>query len=70
MATVTTSQAPGVIDANASYTLQEFYQRTGIKRAGLRRLRRAGLKVARVGKVAFVRGAAWLEFLERAEHED
>jgi hypothetical protein len=56
---------PGIIEADACYTLAEFHARTGIKRAGLRRLRRDGLAVRRCGKVAFVIGVDFLEFLRR-----
>jgi hypothetical protein len=60
----TKTTAPGVIEASACYTLQEFSQRMRLGDWALRRCRRAGLRVHRVGNVAYVTGRAWLDFLE------
>jgi hypothetical protein len=59
------SKGPGIIEAGACYTLQEFQSRTGIKRAGLRRLRRDGFPVRYCGKLAFIVGADFLDFLRQ-----
>jgi hypothetical protein len=58
---------PGVIDANAAYTLAEFQKITRMSKWAMRTARREGLKVRRPGgKLAFILGRDALEWLEKA----
>lgn len=58
-----TAPSPGVIEANAAYTLPEFCRRARLAKWGMREARRRGLKVVRVGRVSYVLGADFLSFL-------
>lgn len=57
----------GEIVANASYTLDEFSRRTGLKRDAIRAARHNGLIVTRRHNRAYVLGKHWLEYLEGSE---
>lgn len=64
-----TAGVPGIVRRDESYTLAEFKARTGLKDWALRKLRRAGLPVRRLGEngggPAFVLGSDWLDFLRQ-----
>ena len=67
-------QVPGLIHRDECYTLAEFRARTGLKDWAIRRLRRVGLPVRRVGEngggAAFVLGSDWLDFVRsRSEQQ-
>lgn len=62
---VTTEPASGVIDSRAIYPLRLFHQLSGLGKAGVRAARRDGLVVRYVGRVGFVLGADFLDFLSR-----
>jgi len=53
----------GEIVADASYSLAEFSERTGLKRAAMREARRNGLKVRRAHKRGYVLGRDWISYL-------
>jgi hypothetical protein len=55
------------IRADEAYDLKEFLERVGWKRSALTAARADGLKVAEAGRRCYVRGAAWLEYLESRE---
>ena len=52
------------IVAGASYPLKEFQRRTSLGSAAIRRARKDGLKVRRVGRHSFILGEDWLEHLQ------
>ena len=56
-------QGSGVISILEFYTLKEFMSRMGLTETAMRALRRRGLKVARVGKRAFIPGLFAIAFL-------
>jgi hypothetical protein len=56
---------PGIVEADAAYTMSEFSARLNLKRWGLREMRRAGLPVRRFHGRTFVLGSDFLQFLER-----
>ena len=58
-----TRDAPPVRD-NESYTLAQFFRRTGMSRHGLRLAERRGLNTVRVAGRKFVRGSDWFTYLE------
>ncbi|MFV0443670.1 MAG: hypothetical protein ACK5Q5_08880 [Planctomycetaceae bacterium] len=55
---------PGVIERGAVYSLDEFLLRTGLSTAAYKQARRAGLRVRRAHKRAFIIGDDWLSYLE------
>jgi DNA-binding FadR family transcriptional regulator len=67
MATTTTTEAPGVINAAECYTLAELMRRFGLTKSGLRQARRDGLVLRRWGKRTYVTGADVLAFLEKCK---
>jgi hypothetical protein len=56
---------PGVIRADEAYELGEFARRMRLGEFALREVRQKGLRVISVGRRRYVRGADWLEFLDR-----
>ena len=56
----------GVISRDEVYTLDELQQRLRLGAWALRQARRAGLRVLRIGRCAFVRGSDVMEFLDKA----
>lgn len=58
-------KAPGVIRADEVYTLAEFYRRSGIGEYGMRKAKRRGLRVVKVGSRTFVRGRDFVEFVDQ-----
>lgn len=57
------SAAPGVIEPQALYTLAELQARLRVGSCGLRSMRRAGLRVYRVGGRGFVLGRDVIDFI-------
>ncbi|MBB02727.1 hypothetical protein GYB59_06275 [bacterium] len=53
----------GEIIADASYSLQEFKERTGMGRAAMQQARRKGLVVRRAHKRGYVLGRDWINYL-------
>ena len=64
------TESNGAIDAYQIYTLAEFKQRTGQGDAGMREMRRQGLKTVTVGKRKYVCGGDFFEFLKSKEVQD
>lgn len=56
--------APGVIHADASYTLDEFKRRTQLSDSSIRKAKDRGLVVRGSGKYRFILGADWHRYLE------
>ncbi len=56
---------PGAIRADECYPLDVFARVSGLGRHALRRARRDGLVVRRVGLRSYVLGADWMTYLER-----
>lgn len=64
----TSSELAEPIIANAIYTLREFMRRTGLEEASVRKMRKAGLIVRRIGRKSFVLGSDFLDWYNnRAE---
>jgi hypothetical protein len=61
MAIVTNHLGP--ISSEQVYPLEVFAKLTGLGAWGMRKARRAGLKVKTVGRRRYVRGIDWHEFL-------
>jgi hypothetical protein len=59
----------GPISINEVYTLDQFLERVGWRRAAFTTAVRDGLKIARAGGRVFVLGAWFREFLERGAEE-
>jgi hypothetical protein len=53
------------IDDSRAYPLKEFMKQTGLGEAAMRSARRHGLKVCTVGRNRYVRGADFIEYLEK-----
>jgi hypothetical protein len=53
-----------VIRSGESYPIAEFRRRSGLGIAAMRKARRNGLYVRRVGSRAFVLGSDWHKYLE------
>ena len=51
------------IQANSVYALDDFMERDGLTRQGIRAARRAGLRVRYAHGRAFVLGGDWYEYL-------
>ena len=58
--------APGHITADALYTLAEIQERLKLGQHAMRQARRAGLKVRRIGRRAFVLGRDVMAFIDSA----
>jgi len=63
MATATPSG--GEIRADAAYCLPDFMRLTHLGWKSIRRARREGLRVTKIGNRSYVRGADWLAHLEK-----
>jgi hypothetical protein len=57
---------PGHVTADALYTLDEIQQRLKLGQHAMRQARRAGLKVRRIGRRAFVLGRDVMAFVDSA----
>ena len=57
-----TRDAPPIV-VNESYTLAQFYKRTGMSRSGLRLAEERGLKTIRIAGRKFVLGSDWFQYL-------
>lgn len=55
---------PGVIRADAAYSLEQVKARLGLGTAALRTARRKGLAVRRIGRKSFVLGRDLLQYLD------
>lgn len=68
MATATTPRpdAPGLVTADALYTLAEIQDRLKLGQHAMRQARRAGLRVRRIGRRAYVLGRDLMAFVESA----
>jgi hypothetical protein len=68
MATCATPRpdAPGVVSADTLYTLAEIQERLKLGQYAMRQARRAGLRVCRIGRRAYVFGRDLMEFLNSA----
>jgi len=65
------NQRPGPIDPNLLYPLETFKATLGIKAATLRTARRNGLIVRYVGRVGFILGKDFIDYVRtygRQEH--
>ena len=65
-ATLDRPDAPGVITADAVYTLDEIRERMKLGQAAMRQARRAGLKVRKIGRRRYVLGRDILAYVEAA----
>lgn len=63
------AHAAGQIEPQTLYSLEEFKQVSGMKNWALRQARKAGLKMLRIGNRKFVKGQAFIDFLE-SQNED
>jgi hypothetical protein len=68
MANTRRTAANGEVFANAIYTLDELDARLGLGKAALRRARRKGLIVKRIGRRAYIRGADLIDWFVRLEN--
>lgn len=59
------SDTTGVIRADELYTVAEARRRLGLKDWAWRHARRKGLRTVKIGRAAFVRGSAILDFVDR-----
>ena len=55
----------GEIRADTAYCLPDFMRLTRLGWKSLRRARREGLRVAKIGNRSYVRGSDWIAHLER-----
>ena len=58
------SAAPGEIRADCTYTLPEFKARLRLNDDAMRKAKRKGLPVRRLGRRCYVNGAEAIEFLK------
>jgi dienelactone hydrolase len=58
------TKKPGEITADALYTLDELNDRLGLGKAALRKARREGLVVKRIGRRGYCTGRAILDWFE------
>lgn len=54
------------IIADAVYPLEVFKRRTGLETASIRKMRRSGLVVRRIGRRSYLRGSDFLSWFENA----
>ena len=59
----------GAISADAAYPLALFQRLTGLGGWAMRKAQRDGLKVRKQGRVKFIRGCDWIEYLGAVEAE-
>ena len=57
------TQEPGIIIADAAYSLDQVKSRLGLGTAAIRTARRNGLTVRRVGRKSFILGADLLAYI-------
>lgn len=57
-------QATGRIEPQTLYSLEEFKQVSGMGNWALRQARKAGLKMLKIGNRKFVKGQAFIDFLD------
>jgi len=60
--------APGIVTADALYTLAEIQERLKLGQAAMRQARRAGLRVRKIGRRRYVLGRDVLEYVDRASN--
>ena len=72
MATLATPRpdTPGFVTADSLYTLAEIQERMKLGQHAMRQARRAGLRVRRIGRRAFVLGRDLLAFIESAAEKE
>ena len=58
------SQPTGQIEPQTLYSLEEFKQVSGMGNWSLRQARKAGLKMLKIGNRKFVKGQAFIDFLD------
>tara|TARA_R110002049_G_scaffold292498_2_gene477057 strand:- start:2630 stop:2866 length:237 start_codon:yes stop_codon:yes gene_type:complete len=58
------SQVSGQIEPQTLYSLEEFKQVSGMGNWALRQARKAGLKMLKIGNRKFVKGQAFIDFLD------
>lgn len=58
-----TATHPAEIRADTAYALPDFMARTKLGWKSIRRARREGLRVTKIGNRSYVRGSDWLEHL-------
>jgi len=58
------SQAIGQIEPQTLYSLEEFKQVSGMGSWALRSARKAGMKMLKIGNRKYVKGQAFVDFLE------
>jgi len=61
----TSSQAPGVVNAHEVYTLPELQERLQLGEWAMRQARRSGLRMVKIGRRKYVKGADFLDYLDR-----
>lgn len=59
---------PRPIRAGEAWPIQQFMRATGLSHDALRRAKRRGLRIVRIGRRKFVLAESWLEYL-RTEQE-
>ena len=65
-----TTEAPGVIEPAVLYTLAELKKRTRLGDWAIRKARKDGLRVSRVGNARFVLGADFQNFIQEQGNEE
>ncbi|QDT44281.1 hypothetical protein Pan241w_43890 [Gimesia alba] len=58
------TKSTGQIEPQTLYSLEEFKQVSGMGNWALRQARKAGLKMLKVGNRKFVKGQAFINFLD------
>ncbi|QDT84775.1 hypothetical protein [Gimesia chilikensis] len=59
----------GQIEPQTLYSLEEFKQVSGMGNWALRQARKAGLKMLKIGNRKFVKGQAFIDFLDSQNEE-
>jgi hypothetical protein len=59
-------ESPGLVSADSLYTLAEIQERLKLGQHAMRQARRAGLRVRRIGRRAFVLGRDVMAFIDAA----
>ena len=59
-------KTPQLIESDTAYGLDEFRRRTGLEAEhSFRKAKRAGLRIARLGRKQYIVGADWIRFLQQ-----
>ena len=58
-----------MISSIEAYTLEEFCERTGLGAAAVRHAELDGLRTETCGRRKYIRGRAWIEYLERKQDQ-